>query len=343
MKLSEEKFGKFALVKEMLETPGIVASMPLDRATAVTKQILAMGRLFLTGEGSSRIFPSKNLIYEVLRQGIEVAVSTEGGRQAAEYSLDDAVVFGASNSGRTKELIQLFQKLTAENHSAHYGLTASENSTLAQSCTECFVLQCGKEDAVAATKSVVEQALFYRSLLIPFENGTNGSPMVRNQKAAAQACEAVLTAELCPQMIRNIANAGTICFAGRNNGVAEELTLKTNEITRKKSDFFEGTYALHGVEEVLNANDVVIFVEPFEDDLASIRRNLMEGVGLNVYAIAAKEVSGIPTVTVPTVEGYDTVLQLLAGWNLLVNVGVELGIDLDHPTRARKVGNEVGM
>jgi glucosamine--fructose-6-phosphate aminotransferase (isomerizing) len=30
-----------------------------------------------------------------------------------------------------------------------------------------------------------------------------------------------------------IANAGTIYFAGRNDGVAEELTLKTNEITRK--------------------------------------------------------------------------------------------------------------
>ncbi|MDO4559098.1 MAG: sugar isomerase, partial [Planctomycetia bacterium] len=100
MKLSEAKFGKFALVKEMLETPEIVGSIPLDRAAAITKRIMATGRLFLTGEGSSRIFPSKNLISEILRQGIEVAVSTEGGRQAAEYQLGDAVVFGASNSGR---------------------------------------------------------------------------------------------------------------------------------------------------------------------------------------------------------------------------------------------------
>jgi glucosamine--fructose-6-phosphate aminotransferase (isomerizing) len=37
---------------------------------------------------------------------------------------------------------------------------------------------------------------------------------------------------------------------------------------------------------------------------------------------------------------YDVYLQLTAGWNLLVETGIALGIDLDHPVRARKVGNE---
>jgi glucosamine--fructose-6-phosphate aminotransferase (isomerizing) len=34
------------------------------------------------------------------------------------------------------------------------------------------------------------------------------------------------------------------------------------------------------------------------------------------------------------------VLQLLAGWNLLVHVGVHLEINLDKAERARKIGNE---
>ena len=33
-------------------------------------------------------------------------------------------------------------------------------------------------------------------------------------------------------------------------------------------------------------------------------------------------------------------VYLAAGWNLLVEIGITLGIDLDKPTRARKVGNE---
>jgi hypothetical protein len=47
-----------------------------------------------------------------------------------------------------------------------------------------------------------------------------------------------------------------------------------------------------------------------------------------------------PTIRLPHVWGFDTFLQLLAGWNILVHVGVALGINLDKPTRARKVGNE---
>ena len=68
-----------------------------------------------------------------------------------------------------------------------------------------------------------------------------------------------------------IANAGTIYFAGRNDGVAEELTLKTNEITRKKSDFLEGTYAVHGIEEVMNSDDVVVLINPFKSELEKIK------------------------------------------------------------------------
>ncbi|GHT40239.1 hypothetical protein FACS189443_0300 [Planctomycetales bacterium] len=32
--------------------------------------------------------------------------------------------------------------------------------------------------------------------------------------------------------------------------------------------------------------------------------------------------------------------DLIAGWNLLVQIGVACGVDLDKPKRARKIGNE---
>ena len=103
---------------------------------------------------------------------------------------------------------------------------------------------------MAATKSVVEQALFYRSLIVAWEPT---SPLLANQQEAAAKAREVLEAEIDPALIAKIAMAPIVYFAGRNNGVAEELTLKTNEITHKKSDFLEGTYAVHGVEEVMTA------------------------------------------------------------------------------------------
>ncbi|MEN6405579.1 MAG: sugar isomerase [Thermoguttaceae bacterium] len=332
----DSKYGKFALVQEMLETPGVIEKLDLQEAAEAAKTIRQTGRLFLTGEGSSRIFPAKNLICEILRQGLPLSVATEGARQSHEYDLSGFAVFGASNSGRTKELISLFTQLGKQGHKKRFGLTANSPCLLEEVTDRCYTLGCGKENAVAATKSVVEQALVYRSLLLPWENG---SPMAAQQSAAAQKAREVLEAELDPALIAKLAKAPMLYFAGRNNGVAEELTLKTNEITHKKSDYLEGTYAVHGVEEVMRSDEVVIVVDPFPAEVDKFKKSLVDGVGMTVIAISDQETS-LPTIRIPRVEGYQTVLQLLAGWNILVHVGVALGINLDKAERARKIGNE---
>lgn len=336
MNLTEDRYKDFALVKEMLETPDIIRDFDHDANQEVAKKARDVRRLFLTGEGSSRIFPAKNLMAENMKVGAPLSVVTEGARQAHEYELSGAVVFGASNSGQTKELVSLYQNLGQQGHPHRYGLTAHKDTKLESLSTETFVLSCGKEDAVAATKSVVEQALFYRSLLCNIM--TVGCDCNKNQAAAADAAREILEMELASDIVDPIANAGTIYFAGRNNGVAEELTLKTNEITRKKSAFLEGTYAVHGVEEVMDPSDVVVVVDPFEEEQEKFKQVLVDGVGLSVIAISTRDTL-FPTIKMPHVWGYDTFLQLLAGWNVLVSVGIANGIDLDKPVRARKVGN----
>jgi glucosamine--fructose-6-phosphate aminotransferase (isomerizing) len=337
MNLKDDPYKTFALVQEMLETPGILGRFDFNRCREAAAEIRQAGRLFLTGEGSSRIFPAKNLRYEVMKLGLPLAVATEGARQAHEYNLAPFAVFGASNSGQTKELISLFAHLRQQGHPRRYGLTANQNTRLASVSTRCYTLSCGKERAVAATKSVVEQALVYRSLTLAYEE--DHSPLAACQAAAAQQAKEVLEAAIDRRIVEAVAGAGTIYFAGRNNGVAEELTLKTNEITRKKSDYLEGTYAVHGVEEVMDRGDVVVLIDPFPEEASKFKEVLVDGVGLQVIAISSQPTI-FPTIPVPPVEGYQTVLELLAGWNLLVHVGVALKIDLDHPQRARKIGNE---
>ncbi|GAB6164619.1 hypothetical protein JCM19992_06190 [Thermostilla marina] len=337
MNLQEQAYARFHLVREMMETPELVGRFDPAAGAPFVSAIDEVGKLFLTGEGSSRIFPAKNCIAENLKRGGAWTIVTEGARQAHEYRLESFAVFGASNSGRTKELISLFRQLQEQGHARRFGLTATAGSTLTEVSQQCFVLGCGKEEAVAATKSVVEQALFYLSLLAAKDETL---PLAANRDAAAAACREVLESTLDASIVEAIAAAPIVYFAGRNNGVAEELTLKTNEITRKKSDYLEGTYAVHGIEEVMNPDEVVLVVDPYPAEVDKFREVLVDGVGLKVFAIASKE-TGLPTIKIPSVPGYDTILQLLAGWNVLVEVGVKLGIDLDKPQRARKVGNEV--
>ena len=137
-------------------------------------------------------------------------------------------------------------------------------------------------------------------------------------------------------LVERAANAATIYFAGRNTGVAEELTLKTNEITRKKADFLEGTYAVHGIEEVMYSEELIVVVEPFESEEQKFRECLVDGVGLEIAAISTGRTS-FPTVVIPDAGDYRSYVEIAAGWNLLVEIGLALGIDLDKPERARKV------
>ncbi len=336
MNSSDVKYAPFALPKDMLATVEVIANFNADQAVETAKEIAAVGRLFFTGEGSSRIFPSKSVIAHARRQGWPIVLHTEGGKQAQQYKLDDWAVLAASNSGRTAEVIGLFKALREKGHQHLYSLTAFADSMLESLAKKGYVLTCGKEGSVAATKSVVEQALFNHALV----EHIAGAPTLGSRKAElAAAFKQALTTSIDSDLIAKVANAGTIYFAGMNDGVAEELTLKTNEITRKRSDYLEGTYAAHGIEEIMDADDVVIWVNPFQDSEAKFEDVLVKGVGLTVIAIADRD-TRFPTIRVPAMGDLAPYVMMAAGWNLLVETGIHLGVDLDKPVRARKVGNE---
>jgi glucosamine--fructose-6-phosphate aminotransferase (isomerizing) len=334
MKLTEEKYSKYALVREMLETPAIINSFRPEAPARFAEAVKKHKGLFLTGEGSSRIFPAKRAIYASLKKGLSFPVITEGCTQAEEYNLSNFTVFAASNSGQTKEVVRLTTALKKQHHTAVFGLTANPNTKLEEIADDTHILLCGKEDAVAATKSVVEQGLFYDSLL-----KTINGEKTEGLRDLADKTEQALTLEIDPAVTSIISKASMIYFAGRNNGVAEELALKTNEITRKKSAFLEGTFAVHGIEEVMDKSEVVIWIEPFASEIEKFNECLVKGVGLNIIAVSTKKTI-FPTIIIPDGGQYADYVQLAAGWNILVETGIALGIDLDKPTRARKVGNE---
>jgi glucosamine--fructose-6-phosphate aminotransferase (isomerizing) len=334
MNLTEEKYNKYALVREMMETPAIIRSFDPGAGAKFAGPVKSCKGLFLTGEGSSRIFPAKRAIWSSLKKGLKTPVITEGCTQAEEYDLSDYAVFAASNSGQTKEVVRLTTSLKKKKHSAVFGLTANPKTKLEEIADATHVLKCGKENAVAATKSVVEQGLFYDSLL----RKMNGEKMEGLKNLSVQT-EAALTIKIETGIINIIRKASVIYFAGRNNGVAEELALKTNEITRKKSAFLEGTFAVHGIEEVMDKSEVLIWIDPFPAEQEKFSECLVKGVGMNIIAVSTVKTM-FPTIIIPDGGEYSEYVQLAAGWNILVETGISLGIDLDKPVRARKGGNE---
>ena len=335
MNLKEAKYSKYALVREMIDTINIVKNFNPDQTKEVAEKIESVGKLFLTGEGSSRIFPAKNAIRKALTWGLDLSIATDGSRQSAQYDLSRFAVFCASNSGRTKEVVLLAKKLAETGNENRFALSANKGTLLEEACKETFILTCGWEQAVAATKSVIEQALFYESIL--WQINKKNTTTICSELAIK--IEKALTMPIEPGIIEAATKAPTIYFAGYNDGVAEELTLKTNEITRKKSDYLEGTYAVHGIEEVMDKNDIVFVIDPIDDEIEKFQDVLIKGVGLTVVAIADRD-TPFTTILVPDAGEMNPYVYLSAGWNLLVEIGLALSINLDKPERARKVGNE---
>ena len=293
MKITDEKYSKYALVREMMETSEIIRKFnPLDASRFIIR-IKAKKGLFMAGEGSSRIFPAKRAIFSMLQTGNLFPFITEGSTQALDYNLSNYGVFAASNSGQTKEVIRLAMKLQKSNHDALFGLTANSGTKLEEIASDTHILSCGKENAVAATKSVMEQGLFYDSLL----RNLLGKEMPELDKLAEDTSKA-LTLAISKDIIDSMKSADVLYFAGRNNGVAEELALKTNEITRKKSDFLEGTFAVHGIEEVMDRNEVLVWIDPFAEEEEKFHDCLVKGVGMKVFVITAGE-SRFPGIKIP--------------------------------------------
>lgn len=328
---------QFGLIKDARESADIIRKFDAAVVAETAKEINEAGRLLFTGEGSSRLFPAKSAIAKSRQENWPLVLHTEAGRQASEYSLHDWAVVGLSNSGRTREVIRLFQTLAANDHRKLFSITAAAESTLESLASRGHVLNCGKENAVAATKSVIEQALYCWAIVA--EAAGQRSAFQDQLPQVAEAFEAALNLEIDEAIIDKFASARMIFWAGRNDGVGEELTLKTNEITRKDADFLEGTYAVHGVEEVMSADDIIVWVDPYDESIETFQKVLVDGVGATLVAISSRELS-IPTIHIQNAGDLSPFVQMAAGWNLLIRAGLKLGVDIDKPQRARKVGNE---
>ncbi|WP_321494840.1 SIS domain-containing protein [uncultured Desulfobacter sp.] len=333
MNNTEGRYQHYFLVREMLGVKNVLAAMAPVEIFDFSAQIKHK-KVLLTGEGSSRIFPAKKVIYDARQHNYKENIITEGASQALEYDLDGHTVFIASNSGRTKECVYLLEALKKKNHDNIMAVVAHKDSVIMNGADHTYLLKSGHEKAVAATKTVIEQALFY-DILFRKSNGKDCPDLNKT----GELFDLVLQKKIPDTMVNQLAASDMIYFSGRNNGVSEELALKTNEITGKKSDYLEGTYAVHGVEEAMSKNEVMIIIDPFLEEETKIQRMLVETIGVIVIAIASRTTS-FPTLQIPDSGEFTPYLQMAMGWNLLIETALALKMDLDHPKRARKIGNE---
>lgn len=336
MNLSDERYSKYSIVKEMLESIDIIANFDPKRVSSIAKVLNANDKFLLTGEGSSRMFPAKRAIYENNLKKNKIFITTAGCTESLNFNLDDVVVLCASNSGKTKEAVRLLQKLKTEAKVKKIiSITAASDSIVKDYSDFTEVLTCGAENAVAATKSVLEQALFYGALF----REIRGEAHI-DYNNLASCIKQVLAYSIDKDIIANFAKAPLVYYAGFSSGASEETRTKTNEITRQKADYLEGTYLLHGAEEVMREGEALLLNGGLEEDHAKVKELIEGRAKVYVASISCKKTL-FPTIAIPNIQmDLTPYLELCASWNLLLEVGLLRGVNPDKPERARKIGNE---
>ncbi len=90
----------------------------------------------------------------------------------------------------------------------------------------------------------------------------------------------------------------------------------------------------------MDKGEMVVLIDPFEEDEALIKKRLEENIGVHVIAVSERQTL-FPTILIPQAPGFECYIQMAAAWNMLVKAGLLLGLDIDHPARVKKVGNAV--
>lgn len=326
--------------KEMLQSREICNNFDLNKMKSIADRIGNKNIIF-SGMGSSLIFPAKNAKHRALELNVTNKIDSYMPIDLfACKDFKDTFVFLCSNSGKTKEIINLLK------HAEKYGatciaITAVGDSMLAKRCKETIVLSGGFEKGVAATKSVVEEALIFDSLILHLAKnqgkGIDIDLMNKKLKEAGDFIYENINLETDKVIIEGLSMSENFFMVGLDDGVAEEITLKAYEITRKVALFYPGTHIVHGVAEAIEGNYAIVFnttryadyIKDFEDFSKKT----------NCRVIGVDRNGGIKGLKIKMNEEFSDYCLLSGGWCILLNVAKNLDIDVDHPRKASKVGN----
>ncbi|MBN1967916.1 MAG: SIS domain-containing protein [Candidatus Delongbacteria bacterium] len=190
---------------------------------------------------------------------------------------DGDVLIGVSQSGETKDLIDIFNDVIESGKKIkRIAIVNNENSTMAQEKSEFFLpIKCGPEIAVPATKSYMNQAvLFYYLAIITGNRKLDSLEPKSNEYKHLKAIieKRMATIELLPKLISETIKStesdvekladflyhepSMHILATKISSIAEEGALKIRETVLNHTQGMEASEFKHGPNTILGFNTV---------------------------------------------------------------------------------------
>ncbi|MBP46887.1 MAG: glutamine--fructose-6-phosphate aminotransferase, partial [Myxococcales bacterium] len=237
------------------------------------------GRIYVVCCGSSyHAARAGALFFNAIAQ-VELicALPGEFRGQHAKSLVDGDVVLAVSQSGETKDLIDVLNDVIASDVKVPcVGLLNNVNSTLGQEKAEVVIpLRCGPEIAVPATKSFMNQVAVFYGLAIRLAQGRLAAGQLPESVAVsmrAEVDERIERLSTLPSLLKatfdstdaEIEEAAQLLYlkpsmhllAIRHIAVAREGALKIREVVLNHAEGFEGSEFKHGPNTILGRNTI---------------------------------------------------------------------------------------
>ena len=234
------------------------------------------GRIFLIASGTSYHASLTGAYFFNNMTDISLITSNPGTFRSCYFnSLSDKdVVIGVSQSGETKDLVDIFNEIRKTSDKITLiTIVNNENSTLPQEKSDFYLpIMCGSEIAVAATKSFISQIALFYILAALVKNSEE--KVMNNLSKIKYFMDFTLknidgpVADVAYKLFMrpSIHILGTSLI-----GVAKEGALKIREVVLNHTEGYDAAEFKHGPNTILGKNTIYSFT-----DMEKLLGNLIE-------------------------------------------------------------------
>ncbi len=215
--------------------------------------------------------------------------------QCSKSVKEGDVLIGVSQSGETKDLIDIFNLVRDSGvNTVNVTILNNVNSTLALEKSSLFIpLFCGAEISVPATKSFINQLLVFYILALNVAEKLHGTDDVKKHREYLDLIPGLInkTIETTKQEIEKVAQDLYLApslhiLATGMQGIAREGALKVREVVLNHTEGYEGTEFKHGPNTILGVNTIFGF-----DGVRSLLLKFSEIIGSSISGQDGKKIS----------------------------------------------------
>lgn len=255
----------------------------------------------------------------------------------ARLATSGALAVGVSQSGRSPDLVQIFQRV-GEGGARTVALVNKPDSPLADLADIVLPHHAGDENAVAATKTFIASLIGLARLVTLWSGRPDLSAALtalpdRLEQALACDWTAALDVLMAVDRMLVIARGASLATAG-------EAALKLKETCALQAEAFSAAEVMHGPRALIEAGYPVLGVAPDGPDQASTVATLEELArdGARVMC-AGSDVDGGLTLPLPAPLHplLDPIVAIAAFYPFVASLSVARGFSPDKPRHLSKV------